>query len=138
MNYYEILGCSKDSTDEEIKRAYRRRLLQFHPDKSGATDSHEFHNVTEAWQVLGHPQSRRRYDAACKQEELEDREELEDSPVYARLSPSDFEESVFEDTLFYRCRCGDRYFVERDDLREKNALLHVMCDGCTLIIVVET
>ncbi|XP_072755710.1 DPH4 homolog [Anoplolepis gracilipes] len=138
MNYYEILGCSKDSTDEEIKRAYRRRLLQFHPDKSGSTDSQEFHNVTEAWRVLGQPESRRRYDAVCKQEELEDREKLEDSPVYARLSPSDFEESVLEDTLFYLCRCGSHYFVERDDLREKNVLLHVMCDGCTLIIVVET
>lgn len=138
MNYYEVLGCSKDSTDEEIKRAYRRRLLQFHPDKSGSTDSQEFHNVTEAWRVLGQPESRRRYNAVCKQEELEDREKLEDSPVYARLSPSDFEESVLEDTLFYRCRCGSHYFIERDDLREKNVLLHVMCDGCTLIIVVET
>ncbi|CAL1675015.1 unnamed protein product [Lasius platythorax] len=133
MNYYEVLGCNKDSTDEEIKRAYRRRLLQFHPDKSGATDSHEFHNVTEAWRILGYPQSRRQYDAACKQEELEDT----DGPVYMHISPSDLEECN-EDLLFYRCRCGDRYFVERDNLRKKNALLQIMCDGCTLTIIVKT
>lgn len=133
MNYYEVLGCNKDSTDEEIKRAYRCRLLQFHPDKSGVTDSHEFHNVTEAWRILGYPASRRQYDATCKQEELEDTE----NPIYMRISPSDLEECN-EDTLFYRCRCGDRYFIERDHLRRKNALLQVTCDGCTFSIIVET
>ncbi|XP_029177241.1 diphthamide biosynthesis protein 4-like [Nylanderia fulva] len=133
MNYYEVLGCNKDCTDEEIKRAYRRRLLQLHPDKSGATDSHEFQNVKEAWRILGYPESRRQYDATCKQEELEDTE----SPVFMRISQSDLE-GCDEDTLFYRCRCGDCYFVERDHLRKKNTLLQVMCDGCTLTIIVET
>lgn len=136
LNYYEVLGCREDSTQEEIKRAYHRRLLQLHPDKSGAADVQEFHDVKEAWRILGHPQSRKKYDAACKQEQLEKLEE--DSPVYARLSPDDFEESALEDTLFYRCRCGENYFVEREALREKNARLQVMCDGCTLIIIVET
>lgn len=135
LNYYEVLGCSEDSTQEEIKYAYRRRLLQFHPDKNGAADVQEFHNVKEAWRILEHPQSRKKYDAACKQERLEKKE---DKPVYARLSPDDLEESALDGTLFYRCRCGDYYFVERETLREKNAAFQVMCDGCTLIIVVET
>lgn len=134
MNYYEVLGCSKDSTHEEIKRAYHRRLLQFHPDKNDTADANEFHDVREAWRILGRPQSRKRYDATCKQEELEN----ENSLVYARLLPSDLEESVFEDTLFYRCKCGDRYFVERKDLQEKNTVLQITCDGCTLVITVET
>lgn len=134
LNYYKVLGCSEASTQEEIKRAYHRRLLQFHPDKNDAVDIQDFHDVKEAWRVLGHPQSRKKYEAACKQEQLEE----EDSPVYARLSSNDLEESIFEDTLFYRCRCGEKYFVERETLREKNTMLQVMCDGCTLIIIVET
>lgn len=132
-NCYEVLGCSEDSTPEEIKRAYRRRLLQLHPDKSGVADVQEFHDVKEAWRILGRPQSRKQYDAARKQERLE-----EDGPVYARLSPADLEESGLDGTLFHRCRCGENYFVEREALREKNATLQVTCDGCTLIIIVET
>ncbi|TGZ54394.1 dnaJ homolog subfamily B member 14 [Temnothorax longispinosus] len=135
LNYYEVLGCSEESTQEEVKRAYHRRLLQFHPDKNSAADVQEFHDVREAWQILRHRQSRRKYDATCKQEQLE--EEEEDGPVYARLSLDDMEESVFEDMWFYRCRCGDKYFVDRDTLPEKDSLLQVKCNGCTLIIIVE-
>ncbi|XP_071567726.1 dnaJ homolog subfamily B member 14 [Temnothorax nylanderi] len=135
LNYYEVLGCSEDSTQEEVKRAYHRRLLQFHPDKNSAADIQEFHDVREAWQILGHPQSRRMYDAVCKQEQLE--EEEEDGPVYAHLSLDDMEESVFEDMWFYRCRCGDKYFVDRYTLPEKDSILQVKCNGCTLIIIVE-
>lgn len=134
LNYYKVLGCSEDSSQEEIKRAYHRCLLQFHPDKNGTVSTQEFHDVKEAWRVLGHAQSRKKYDVVCKQEQFEE----EDSPVYARLSPDDLEESGLEGTLFYRCRCGEHYFIERDTLREKNTTLQVMCDGCTLIIIVET
>lgn len=133
-SYYEVLDCSENSTQEEIKRAYHRRLLQFHPDKNDSTNIQEFHDVKEAWRILGHPQSRSKYDAVCKQKQLEE----EDHPVHARLSPSDLEESALEDTLFYRCRCGENYVVEREALQEKNIALQVMCNGCTLIIIVET
>lgn len=133
-NYYEVLDCNENSTQEEIKRAYHRRLLQFHPDKNDSANIQEFHDVKEAWRILGHPQSRKKYDAICKQKQLEE----EDNPVYARLSPNDLEESVLEDTLFYRCRCGENYSIEREVLQEKNTVLQVMCNGCTLIIIVET
>jgi len=134
LNCYKVLGCSEDSTQDEIKRAYHRRLLQFHPDKNCAADIQEFHDIKEAWRVLGHPQSRKKYDAACKQEQLEE----EDSLVYARLSPNDLHESALKGTLFYRCKCGENYFIEQEALQEKNITLQVMCDGCTLIIIVET
>ncbi|XP_011159683.1 dnaJ homolog subfamily C member 24 [Solenopsis invicta] len=132
LNYYVVLGCGENSTQEEIKRAYHRRVLQFHPDKNNAADIQKYHDVNEAWRLLGNPSSRKRYDAACKQEQLEGK----DSLVYARISPDDLQESALEGTLFYRCKCGENYFVEREDLRE-NIELEVMCDGCTLFIIVE-
>lgn len=134
MNYYEVLGCSKDSTHEEIKRAYHQRLLQFHPDKNDTMDANKFHNIKEAWRILKCPQLRKQYDAICKQEELEN----EDCIVYAHLLLSDFEASASEDKLFYRCRCGDCYFVERKNFQEKNTVLQIKCDSCTLVIIVET
>lgn len=135
INYYEILGCNKDSTYEEIKRAYHVRLLQLHPDKKQAnTHSSEFYNVREAWQVLGNSKSRREYDLACKQQELENEGDL----VYAYVSPNELETTSDEDRLFYRCKCGDTYNIQREQLQEKNTMLHVTCQGCTLTIVIET
>lgn len=136
VNYYEVLGCDKESTHEEVKRAYHARLRRFHPDKNDASkkDASEFHEVQEAWNVLGHPRSRREYDAICKQQELENESEL----VYAHLAADELEESILDGVLSYRCRCGDRYLVQREDLRERNVVLRVTCEGCTLVILVET
>jgi len=134
MNYYEILGCNRNSTHKEIKHAYHQCLLQFHPDKNDTTDNRKFHDIREAWHILGHPQLRKEYDATCKQEELEEK----DHPVYEHLSPRDFENSVSDGIFFYRCRCGGYYFVEENDLQEKNTVLQVMCDGCTFIVIVKT
>ncbi|KAL6256067.1 hypothetical protein P5V15_013303 [Pogonomyrmex californicus] len=133
MDCYELLGCNENSTHEELKRAYHERLLQFHPDKNN-TNVQKFFDIKAAWQVLGNPQTRKRYDAVCDQERLEQEANL----VYAQISSSDLEKSDFENTFFYRCRCGERYLVEPKTLEAKNTRLHVMCDGCTLVIIVET
>lgn len=49
--YYYILECTKQSTMEEIKRSYRRLVLQFHPDKN-STGAEQFKRIQEAWEVL--------------------------------------------------------------------------------------
>ena len=53
MNYYEVLGVSRDATPAEIKRAYRRKALEFHPDRSTDPNAHEmFIQINEAYDFL--------------------------------------------------------------------------------------
>jgi DnaJ-class molecular chaperone len=59
-DYYEILGLSKSASQDEIKRAYRKLALQYHPDKGG--DQEKFKKVNEAYQMLSDPQKRSQYD----------------------------------------------------------------------------
>ncbi|KAI0692557.1 protein prenylyltransferase [Cytidiella melzeri] len=59
-DYYKILGVSRDCTEVEIKKAYRKESLKHHPDKGG--DEEKFKLVAEAHSVLSDSQKRRRYD----------------------------------------------------------------------------
>jgi DnaJ-class molecular chaperone len=59
-DYYSILGVSRTATADEIKKAYRKKAHQYHPDKGG--DTIKFKEINEAYQVLGDPQKRAQYD----------------------------------------------------------------------------
>ncbi|KPL03962.1 MAG: molecular chaperone DnaJ, partial [candidate division Zixibacteria bacterium SM23_73_2] len=63
-DYYEVLGIRKEATEEEIKGAYRKLALKYHPDRNpGDKDSEEnFKEATEAYEVLKDPQKRAKYD----------------------------------------------------------------------------
>jgi molecular chaperone DnaJ len=63
-DYYEVLGISRNATAEEIKKAYRKKAIEYHPDKNpGDKDAEEkFKEAAEAYEVLGDANKRARYD----------------------------------------------------------------------------
>lgn len=62
-DYYKTLGISKGSNEEEIKKAYRRMALRFHPDKNKDANAEEkFKEIAEAYEVLSDPKKRAVYD----------------------------------------------------------------------------
>ncbi len=60
-DYYEILGVSKSASADEIKKAYRKAAVKYHPDKEGG-DETKFKEASEAYEVLKDQQKRQRYD----------------------------------------------------------------------------
>lgn len=60
-DYYEILGVGKSASADEIKKAYRRLAVQYHPDKQGGNEE-RFKEIGEAYEVLKDAEKRKRYD----------------------------------------------------------------------------
>lgn len=61
-DYYEILGVSRDATQEEIRKAYRKRARQLHPDYAGPDSEEAFKDLSVAYETLSDPQKRQMYD----------------------------------------------------------------------------
>ena len=63
-DYYEVLGVSKNASDDEIKKAYRKLAVKYHPDRNPGDKEAEakFKEINEAHEVLSDKQKRARYD----------------------------------------------------------------------------
>ncbi|GLD97147.1 hypothetical protein PINS_up005830 [Pythium insidiosum] len=68
-NYYKILGVARDASQKEIKKAYRKQALEWHPDKHADKEDSEreevnkkFHDIAEAYEILSDEELRARYD----------------------------------------------------------------------------
>ncbi len=77
-DYYKILEISKEATEDEIKKAYKRQALKWHPDKHSNGEEEQrlnadkmFKDIGEAYSVLSDPQKKVRYDQGADIEELE-------------------------------------------------------------------
>lgn len=63
-NYYDTLGVPRQANQDEIRKAYRKLAVKYHPDQNAAHDAHQqFTRINEAYQVLKDPLKRRLYDA---------------------------------------------------------------------------
>ena len=65
-DYYEVLGVAKNANADEIKKAYRKAAIKYHPDKNpGDKEAEEkFKEAAEAYDVLSNPEKRARYGSA--------------------------------------------------------------------------
>jgi curved DNA-binding protein len=64
-DYYQILGVPRNATDEQIKKAYRRLAMQYHPDRNPGKEqwaNEKFKEINEAFGVLGDPEKKKQYD----------------------------------------------------------------------------
>jgi molecular chaperone DnaJ len=124
MDYYETLGVPRTATDEEIKKAYRRNALKYHPDRNPGDKSAEeqFKRVQEAYDVLTDPINRSHYDGRTAHHA---------QPRGRRRRPAQDFTSIFEE------------FFGGGEARGRNIQVRVEVDlmdiikGCTRRIVVK-
>lgn len=69
MDYYEVLGITKSATADEVKKAYRKMAIKYHPDKNpgDAEAEKRFKEISEAYEVLSDPQKKQMYDRFGKE-----------------------------------------------------------------------
>ena len=87
-NYYVILGIDAGATQHDIKKAYRRKAKQYHPDKYGQ-DAAPFKAVQEAFAVLGNPSRRRDYDSSLQLSPTKRPARVRPEPIQRRHSQAE-------------------------------------------------
>lgn len=132
---YNVLGVSVNSSHEEIKRAYQRLALKFHPDKLDKSLTQDDRNkanekflaIDKAWKLLNDQETRRNCDKQLKEWGLS-----QDWPVSAEVDLDDME--YHEDSGSYSsgCRCRGEYVITESDLDNGHNI--VCCSDCTLSI----
>lgn len=68
-DYYRLLGVEREASGEEIKKAYRKLAMAYHPDRNQDKPGCEelLKDLNEAYQILGNQEKRRQYDLSCQQ-----------------------------------------------------------------------
>lgn len=99
INYYDILGIDKKATDDEIKKAYRKLSLQFHPDRENG-DEAKYKEVVNAYTTLSDKEKRKTYD-------------FENSIPFQRMNAMHFNNDDLMNMLFQ----GERDFVNVNEFQ---------------------
>ena len=112
QDYYELLGTPRDASAEDIKAAYRKLALEWHPDRHAPEDRDaaetKFKRINEAYEVLSDPDKRARYDRFG--ENWQHGQDFEPPPADMRMTPEEFERQFgrggFSD--FFESMFGDQ------------------------------
>ncbi|CAF0977132.1 unnamed protein product [Brachionus calyciflorus] len=138
MNAYELLECSKTSSQDEIKQSYHKLLLLHHPDKSTNQNIDNFLKIQSAYKILSNTTERGAYDSLLKQLELkqigsnlEDYEFLNDDGenMFLLSLKKDFDFDAESNEYKRKCRCGSLYKIKDKDLYE---FFNISNDGCSV------
>ena len=134
ITYYELLGNSPGATHVEVKEAYHRTLLSFHPDKQNSRHNTDFDAavVKDAYLTLSDPISRTKYDETLRHSIV-----TINTPRPAQIiSLDDFEEIDDGDVRSWShvCRCGGTYVLKEKDLDEERHL--IACGSCSEAVYV--
>lgn len=125
MSYYSVLDVPAGAPLEAIKAAYRRKLLQVHPDKQRCSANSDTNNassdlirIQEAYDILKDPQARAVYDSRLRSEQLRSR--FEGIPwMTIKVSDMDLVEDSHGHSLYeYDCRCGGVFELRMELLHE--------------------
>jgi len=126
-DYYETLGVSKDASQEDIKKAYRKLAKKYHPDVCPGDKKAEekFKEINEAYEVLGDPEKRKAYDQLGQGYNFKDGFDFDPSQFgfgknvryeYSTGNLEDF--SDFFNMFFSRVRSGKNAFSDFGDLED--------------------
>lgn len=141
--YYELLGVPQDAGIAEIKRAYREKLLKYHPDKSGRPD-HRIAVFQEAYQILSRDASRKEYDRTVDDARRKLGMDNDGSglDIYSLDEFSIIEEA--DQDLYVkdcpRCHAIESFRLTEDDLEqggEQECEIIAQCASCSLWLRVQ-
>ncbi|XP_045445724.1 DPH4 homolog [Melitaea cinxia] len=129
IDYYKVLQCERNSTDDVLKKSYQRLALIYHPDKIEGYDHDEnFHRIQRAWSVLRDPQKRRQYDAmlSCY--------ESSDFLLYNTVTLAEMNFDSTDGVYTYVCRCSGVYCLAASELISPKVIIN--CNECSFSILV--
>jgi len=138
-DFYELLSLSREATTSEVKMAYHRALLRFHPDKNTSpilehplrAGSIPISLIKEAYTTLSEPTLRKQYDTFAGQHHT-----IDGSRPAEVISLAEFVEStdiIDEDGLYqYPCRCGGLFTISDSDMEKGHHLIG--CNNCSEVV----
>ena len=88
MDYYAVLGVNKNSSITDIKKAYRKLALKYHPDKNNSNEAKEkFQQIAEAYQTLSNEKTKKNYDVYGKVPETFSNPEEIFQQIFKKMDP---------------------------------------------------